>query len=129
MDLISDMLLRIRNAINAQKEMVDIPHSRIKEGMARLLVAEGYVTKYETHAKMNKKYLRVTLKYIGKKKNMIAGLKRVSTPGKKIYVGADAIPKVQSGFGTAILTTPQGLMTGEQAEDKRIGGEVLCYIW
>jgi len=129
MDLISDMLIRIRNAINAQKESVDIPHSKVKEGIAKLLVAEGYVTRYEALAKMNKKYLRLTLKYIGKKKNMIAGIKRVSTPGKKIYVGANAIPKVQSGFGTAILTTPQGLMTGEQAEDKRTGGEVLCYIW
>jgi small subunit ribosomal protein S8 len=129
MDLISDMLSRLQNAINVQKETVDIPHSNMKDKLAQIFLAEGYISKIEAHTRMNKKYLRLTLKYIGKKKNIISGIKRVSTPGKRIYVGAGRIPRVRSGYGTAVLSTPQGLMTGEQAGTNRIGGEVICYVW
>ena len=129
MDLIADMFVRINNAIKVQKELVDLPHSKIKEGLAHILLAEGYISKYETLTKMNKKYLRMVLKYVDRKKNIISGIKKVSTPGRKIYVGYKSIPSVQSGFGTAIVTTSKGLMTGEDAKAKKLGGEVLCYIW
>ncbi len=129
MDQIADMLVRIQNGIGAQKEALDLPHSSIKEAIAKILLAEGYITNYEVMAKMNKKYIRLTLKYIGKKKNIISGLKRASTPGRRLYVGAEKIPTVQSGFGTVIMATSKGLMTGEAAGTQKLGGEVLCYVW
>jgi len=129
MDQITDMFNRIRNAINARKEAVDLPHSKIKEAIARIIMDEGFINKFEALTKMNKKVIRITLKYTGKRKNMIEGIRRVSTPGRRIYVGKDAIPKVQAGYGTAIISTPRGLMTGEGASSQKVGGEVICYIW
>jgi small subunit ribosomal protein S8 len=129
MDQIADMFNRIRNAINARKEAVDLPHSKMKEGIAKILMEEGYISRYEAITKMNKRVVRISLKYTGKRKNMIEGIRRVSTPGRRIYAGKDAIPQVQAGYGTVIITTPQGLMTGETASSQKVGGEVICYIW
>lgn len=129
MDVIADMFNRIRNAINAQKETVDLPHSKMKERIAQVLLEEGYITKFEALSRMNKKVIRITLKYTGKKKNMIVGIKRVSTPGRRIYVGKSSVPRVQSGYGTAIISTTQGVMTGDAATSNNLGGEVICYVW
>lgn len=129
MDSIADMLIRIGNALQVKKESVDVPHSRVKEEIGKLLQGEGYINRCEVMARMNKKYLRIGLKYSSAGKKAIEGLRRVSRPGKRIYVGAGAIPRVRSGFGTAIISTPQGLLTDEGAREKKVGGEVLCYIW
>ncbi|MDD4179089.1 MAG: 30S ribosomal protein S8 [Candidatus Margulisbacteria bacterium] len=129
MDSIADMLVRINNAVKIKKETVDLPHSKMKEALSRIMVGEGFVGKSEVMTRMNKKYLRLTLKYNDKKKSVIEGLKRVSTPGRRYYVGATKIPRVRSGFGTAIISTPRGLMTDVEARSNKVGGEVICYIW
>ena len=129
MDQIADMLVRIQNGIGAQKEALDLPHSSMKEAIAKIMLSEGYIGNFEVMAKMNKKYIRLTLKYIGKKKNIISGLKRASRPGRRLYVGAEKIPTIQSGFGTVILSTSKGVMSGEAAKAQKLGGEVICYVW
>ncbi|OGC34460.1 30S ribosomal protein S8 [candidate division WOR-1 bacterium RIFOXYB2_FULL_48_7] len=129
MDTIADMLVRMQNALRSRKESVDIPQSKMKEEIAKILLAEGYIAKIEPHAKMNKKSLRLVLKYGTKKKGVISGMKRISTPGRRIYIGSDDVPYVQSGFGTAIISTSKGLMTDSQARKGKIGGEVICYVW
>lgn len=128
-DPIADMLSRIKNSLNARQDRVDIPHSKIKAGLAQILVAEGYVEKSEILKRMSKQYIRLTLKYKKNKRGLIVDVKRVSRPGRRIYRDSGAIPRVQGGFGTAILSTSKGLMTDEQARGSKIGGEVLCYIW
>jgi len=129
MDSIGDVLVRINNALKVKKETVDLPHSKMKEGIGKILLEEGYISKCEVMTRLNKKYLRLGLKYTGNNKSIIDGMRRVSTPGRRIYRGADAIPRVQSGFGTAILSTSRGLMTDEKARADKIGGEVVLYIW
>ena len=129
MDSIGDMLVRIMSAIRVRKETVDIPHSNLKEAMAKIMLGEGYIGKCDTFARMNKKYLRLGLKYMEDKKSIIVGMKRVSRPGRRVYVNARSVPRVQAGFGTAILSTPEGLMTDEGARGKKLGGEVVCYVW
>jgi small subunit ribosomal protein S8 len=124
MDSIADMLVRIESALNVKRENVDIPHSRLKEEIAKLLLAEGYISKLDVHTRMNKKYLRLMLK-----PKAISNLRRVSTPGRRIYVGAGKVPRVQAGFGTAIISTSKGLMTDDAAREKKLGGEVICYVW
>jgi len=126
-DPISDMLTRIRNASRALLPAVEMPHSRIKEGVAHILKSEGYVTEVSVEAKPLKK-LRIQLKYQGKKA-VIEGLKRVSKPGLRKYVGSTEIPRVLGGMGVSILSTSEGIMTGTQAKKKNLGGELLCYIW
>ena len=140
MDSIADLLVRINNALRVKKDAVDMPHSRMKEGLIKILAAEGFVGRYEVLTRMNKKYLRVGLKYdslgagpstsLGAgKKSVIEGMKRISTPGRRAYVGSDSVPRVRSGFGTAILSTSKGLMTDEDARQNKVGGEVICHIW
>lgn len=129
MDSIADLLIRISNALRVKKDAVDVPHSRMKEGLIKIMAAEGFVGRYEVLTRMNKKYLRVALKYDSGKKSIIEGMKRISTPGRRAYVGSDSIPRVRSGFGTAILSTSKGLMTDEDARQKKVGGEVVCHIW
>jgi len=126
-DPISDMLTRIRNASRALLPVVELPHSRIKESIAHILKQEGYVADVAVAGKVPKT-LKIRLKYEGKK-NVIEGLKRVSTPGLRRYVGATAVPRVLGGMGVSIVSTSEGLMTGTQAKKKNIGGELLCYIW
>ena len=128
-DSIGDMLTRIRNAARIGDEAVDIPASRVKLAIANLLKDEGFVSKVESLTKRTKKVLRLTLKYGIKKKNIISSIKRISTPGKRIYVGKDRIPRIKSGFGIAILSTSKGIMTDEKARKMGIGGELICHVW
>ena len=129
MDVVGDLLIRIKNAISASKDAVDLPHSRVKESIVKLLLAEGYISKYDSFKRVNRSFLRIGLKYNAKKKNVIRGIKRVSTPGKRIYLGKDRLPRVQSGFGTAIVSTSKGIMTDDEARKNKIGGELLCLVW
>jgi len=126
-DPIADMLTRIRNANQALLPEVEMPHSRIKENIARILKNEGYVNEVSVDGKTIKK-LKLKLKYQGRK-GVIAGLRRVSSPGLRRYVGATEIPRVLNGMGTAILSTPEGIMTGVDARKKKLGGELICYVW
>ena len=126
-DPIADMLTRIRNASRALLPAVELPHSRMKESLAQILKKEGYVAEVSVDGKTIKK-LKIQLKYQGKK-NVIEGLKRVSKPGLRKYVGATEIPRVLGGLGVSIVSTSQGVMTGTQAKKKNLGGELLCYIW
>ncbi len=128
-DPISDMLTRIRNAIQIRAEYVEMPHSSLKSNIAKLLKDEGYIHSFEVSAKGNKKAIRIALKYNKQGKNVINSLKRVSTPGRHIYAGNQKLPKIQGGFGTAVISTSQGVMTDSSARQKKIGGEILCYIW
>jgi small subunit ribosomal protein S8 len=126
-DPIADMLTRIRNAGRALLPAVELPHSRMKESVAKILKSEGYVGDVAVEGNTIKK-LKIRLKYQGKK-NVIEGLKRVSRPGLRRYVGSTEIPRVLSGMGVSIVSTPEGVMTGEQAKKKNLGGELLCYVW
>ncbi|OGC11503.1 30S ribosomal protein S8 [candidate division WOR-1 bacterium RIFOXYA12_FULL_52_29] len=129
MDPIADLLVRVNNAIKVKKEAVEIPHSKVKEGIIKILQEEGFLGKYDVVARMNKKVMKVALKYNENRRSTIVGVKRVSTPGRRVYVGSQAIPRIQSGFGLAIISTPKGLMTDDNARRQKIGGEVLCYVW
>jgi small subunit ribosomal protein S8 len=127
-DPISDMLTRIRNGGRALLPAVQMPHSRIKEGVAKILKTEGYVADVAVEGEKSKKTIKIRLKYNGKK-NVIEGLKRISKPGLRKYVGSTEIPRVLGGLGVSIVSTSEGLMTGTQAKKKNLGGELLCYIW
>lgn len=126
-DPISDMLTRIRNAGAAQLPVVKLPHSRIKESAAQILKSEGYVSEVSV-AGDSKKEITIKLKFNGKK-SVIEGLKRVSRPGLRRYVGSTEIPRVRGGLGVAVLSTSEGVMTDVQARKKNIGGELLFYVW
>jgi small subunit ribosomal protein S8 len=126
-DPISDMLTRIRNAHRALLPNVAMPHSKMKEGIANILKKEGYLAEVSVDGKTIKT-LKLKLKYEGKK-GVIEGLRRVSSPGLRRYVGATDIPRVRGGLGTAIMSTSQGIMTGVQARKNKLGGELVCYIW
>lgn len=121
------MLTRIRNAGRALLPTVQIPHSRMKESIAGILKLEGYVADVSV-ADGVPKTIKIKLKYEGKK-TVIEGLKRISTPGLRRYVGATDIPRVRGGLGVAVVSTSEGLMTGTQARKKNLGGELICYIW
>ena len=127
-DPLSDMLTRIRNAHRALLPSLDVPHSRMKEKIAAILKREGYIFDFSVEAKLPRKNLTLKLKYEGKK-GVIEGVRRVSKPGLRHYVGATEIPRVRGGLGTAILSTSHGVMTGVQARKNNLGGEVLCYVW
>jgi small subunit ribosomal protein S8 len=126
-DPISDMLTRIRNAQRALLPSIELPHSKMKESIAHILKQEGYVMEVAVEGKLPKK-LKLKLKYQGKK-SVIEGLRRVSRPGLRHYVGATEIPRVRGGLGVAVVSTPEGVMTGNTARKKNLGGELLCYIW
>lgn len=131
-DPIGDMLTRVRNGIMARKEDVSIPYSTMKEEIARILVEEGYAVAYSVEEGQPYNWLKIQLKYVGVRRlrrSVITGLERVSKPGRRIYAGFKEIPWVRSGMGICILTTPKGLMTGQTARRKHLGGEVLCKIW
>ncbi|MBF6615014.1 MAG: 30S ribosomal protein S8 [Chloroflexi bacterium] len=128
-DPIADMLTRIRNASMARHQSVLIPTSHIKVNLARILKDEGYIKDYDVPNEMGGRVFRVWLKYSVDKKPVFTGLKRVSKPGLRVYTKRSDIPLVLSGLGVSILSTPQGLMTGRDAWQKNLGGEVLCYIW
>ena len=134
-DPIADMLTRVRNAVNARHPRVDVPASRFKAEIARILEQEGYIQGFrllETAADEDspkRPTIRIHLKYGPRGENVISGLKRVSRPGRRVYLGRDDVPKVMGGLGTSILTTSRGVMTGQQAIREGVGGEVLCNIW
>ena len=128
-DPISDMLTRIRNANMAGHETVQIPHSRMKSEIARILKEEGYIKEYTTENIDGKATLVLFLKYMDDQKPVIQGLRRISRPSRRHYVGAGDIPRVLGGIGTAILSTSSGILCDSEARRKHIGGEVLCYIW
>ena len=126
-DPISDMLTRIRNAGAAHLPVVLLPHSRIKESVAKVLQSEGYVGEVSVEGEL-KKTIKIRLKFNGKK-SVIEGLKRVSKPGLRRYVGSTEIPRVRGGLGVAIVSTSEGILTDTQARKKNLGGELLAYIW
>ncbi len=126
-DPISDMLTRIRNANRALLPVVDVPHSKMKESIAAILKKEGYINDFSVEGQLPK-LIKLRLKYQGKK-SVIEGLRRVSTPGLRRYVGSTDIPRVRGGLGVAVLSTSEGMMTGNQARKKNIGGELVCYVW
>jgi small subunit ribosomal protein S8 len=126
-DPISDMLTRIRNAGRALLPNVEMPYSRIKENIATILKKEGYIAAVAVEGKTIKT-IKLQLKYQGKK-NVIEGLRRISKPGLRHYVGAAKIPRVLGGMGVAVVSTPEGVMTGAEAHKKNLGGEVLCHVW
>ena len=126
-DPISDMLTRLRNGGRALQPAIELPHSRIKESVAKILKSEGYVSDVAVEGNTPKK-IKIKLKYDGKK-SVIEGLKRVSKPGLRKYVGATEIPRVRGGLGVAVVSTSEGVMTDNQARKKNLGGELLCYIW
>ena len=129
-DPIADMLTRIRNANTAKHDTVDVPASKMKLAIADILVDEGYVEKYDLVDNGNFKDIRITLKY-GKDKNdkIIAGLKRISKPGLRVYAAKDELPKVLGGLGIAIISTNKGVMTDKTARQLNVGGEVLAFVW
>ena len=126
-DPISDMLARIRNANRALLPDVEIPHSKIKESIAGILKREGYIADFTVAGKLPRT-IKLKLKYQGKK-SIIEGLRRVSTPGLRRYVGATEIPRVRGGLGVAVVSTSEGVLTDLQARKKKIGGELVCYVW
>ena len=129
-DPISDMLTRIRNAAKARHARVELPSSKLKVEIARVLKEEGYISTYKiVDDGKTRKALRVFLKYSPDKRSVITDLKRVSRPGSRRYVGAQEIRAVVGGLGISIITTPRGVMTGRAARKGRVGGEVLCEIW
>ena len=128
-DTIADMLTRIRNALVAKHETVDVPASTIKKAIAEILVAEGYVKSYTVVEEGVQKIIRIQLKYGANKQRVIVGIKRISRPGLRVYARRDEIPKVLGGLGIAILSTSRGVMTDREARKLGIGGEVLAYVW
>ena len=131
-DPIADFLTRVRNGITAAHEEVEIPSSRLKREMARILKEQGYIRDFAVEAPTVDRpgeLIRVTLKYTDDRRSAITGLKRVSRPGQRTYVNHTQIPKVQGGMGTAIVSTSTGVMTGHEARDAGVGGEVVAYIW
>ncbi len=133
-DPIADMLTRIRNAIAVGHPSVEMPSSKMKVAIARILKEEGFIEDYRVveHEKQPRYRLVIRLKYVGERRDrrpVIRGLKRVSKPGRRIYTKARDIPWVKSGMGIAILTTPKGVLTGQQARRLGVGGEIICYVW
>ena len=126
-DPISDMLARIRNANNALITDIVLPHSKMKESIASILKRDGYISDWSVDGKPLKK-LKLKLKYQGRQ-SVIAGLRRVSTPGLRRYVGASEIPRVLNGMGIAIVSTPKGVMSGLEAKKQNLGGELICFVW
>lgn len=128
-DPIADMLTCIRNAIHARKEVVEVPWSRLKEGICRVMSDEGFLKEYSVVEDQNRRFLRIWLKYDGAGRPVLRGLKRVSKPSLRTYVGTDAIPLVQRGLGISVLSTSRGILVDREARKLRVGGEVLCSIW
>jgi small subunit ribosomal protein S8 len=128
-DPISDLLTRIRNAVRARHARTDMPHSRLKEAIAAILKEEGYLADVMTVEKAGFKTLRLRLRYDADGRPFVSGLERVSKPGKRVYAGHDAIPRVMGGIGLTIMSTPRGMMSGSRARKAGIGGEIVCSVW
>ncbi|MFH1783956.1 MAG: 30S ribosomal protein S8 [bacterium] len=128
-DPIADMLTRIRNSNRVKQEKVDIPSSKLKQEIARVLKEEGYITNYKNIVDRKQGILRVYLKYGAEKKNIITGIKRASKGSLRMYASKDRIPRIFRGLGIAIISTSRGVMTDRQCRKSKLGGEVLCYVW
>ena len=128
-DPIADMLTRIRNANTSKHKTVDIPASNMKKAIAEILFEEGYIKAFEVIENENQGIIRITIKYDEKGNRVIAGLKRISKPGLRVYAANDELPKVLNGLGVALISTSKGIMTDKKAREQGIGGEVLAYIW
>ncbi|MBI4824179.1 MAG: 30S ribosomal protein S8 [Nitrospirae bacterium] len=127
-DPISDMLLRIRNALMIKADKVDMPASKMKLDIAKILKEEGFIRAYKVQKDKKQGVLRLNLKYT-EGKSVITGLKRISKPGRRVYVGKDKIPSVMAGVGISILTTPNGVMSNKSCRRASVGGEVICHVW
>ena len=128
-DPIADMLTRIRNAVRAHHPLVEMPSSRLKVSIAEVLRDEGFIRGFDVVGAGPKKKLRVLLAYSPANQSRLLGLKRISKPGLRVYVGKEKIPRVYGGTGVAVLSTPRGVMTGDRARHENVGGEVLAYVW
>ena len=130
-DPIADMLTRIRNGIQSRHERVEMPSSKLKEALAGILQREGYIDGFSVAAAEGRpgQTLTIRMKYSPERARTISGIKRVSKPGLRVYRGADQLPRVLGGLGVAVLSTCQGLMTDREARQRKVGGEILCYVW
>ena len=128
-DPIADMLTRIRNANNAKHDTVDVPASNMKKAIAQILLEEGYIKNFQLIDDGTQGVIRITLKYNAGKEKVLSGLRRVSKPGLRVYAGADELPRVLRGLGTAIVSTSKGVMTDKKAREAHVGGEVLAFVW
>ena len=130
-DPIADMLTRIRNANTAMHDTVRMPGSKVKESLAKILLREGYLTSYKVYANEGKpgSTLEIEMKYSPERARTISGIQRVSKPGLRVYRQADQLPRVLGGLGVAVLSTSQGLLTDREARQRRVGGEIVCFVW
>lgn len=128
-DPIADMLTRIRNANTSKHKIVDIPASKMKRAIAEILFKEGYIKAFEEIEDENQGMIRITIKYDEKGNKVIAGLKRISKPGLRVYAAKDELPRVLNGLGIALISTSKGIVTDREAREQGMGGEVLAYIW
>ena len=128
-DPVADYLTRVRNALRADHPEVEIPASRLKKEMTRILVEQGYLSAFEVEPTAVGESIRIQLKYTDNRDPVISGMRRISRPGRRRYVGGDEVPRVQGGMGTAIISTSAGVMTGHEAKQKGVGGEVVAYVW
>ena len=128
-DPVADMLTRIRNANQKRKGKVDIPASKLKEKIVKVLKEEGYIANYKFISDRKQGILRVYLKYTLEQERVIKGLRRISRPGRRFYCGTDELPRVYKGLGVAIISTSQGVMTAKKCREASLGGEVICYVW
>ena len=128
-DPIADFLTGIRNALQAKHRKVDVPASRVKVEIAKALLRERFINNYKVIEDTGQGIIRVYLKYAGDQTNVITGIRRVSTPGRRVYVTKDRIPKVMGGMGAAIVSTSRGIMTDREARDAGLGGELMCQVW
>jgi small subunit ribosomal protein S8 len=128
-DPIADMLTRVRNANSAMNEKVDVPASKMAEDIAKTLKSEGYVSDYKLIENRKQGVLRIFLKYEADRERVIKGIRRVSTPGRRVYSKAGEIPRTMGGLGISIVSTSKGLMTDKQAREANVGGEVICQVW
>jgi small subunit ribosomal protein S8 len=128
-DPVADYLTRVRNALRADHTEVEIPASRLKKEMTRILVEQGYLSAFEVEPTAVGESIRIQLKYTEDRDPVISGMRRISRPGRRRYVPSDNVPRVQGGMGTAIISTSAGVMTGHEAKEKGVGGEVVAYVW
>ena len=128
-DPVADMLTRIRNANSAKHDTVDVPASNMKKSIAQILLDEGYIKNFQIVDDGTQGVIRIALKYNAGKEKVISGLRRVSKPGLRVYVGADELPRVLRGLGIAIISTSKGVMTDKKAREAHVGGEVLAFVW
>ena len=128
-DPITDLLNRLRNGMRAGHDRVDVPASRVKENLVKVLAEEGYLASYRRVEEKGRPVLRIGLKYDSEGEPIVNGLERVSRPGRRVYAAAKEIPEVLGGLGVAILSTSRGIVTGRQAREQKLGGEILCNVW